>query len=41
MEDIFQLGASAAASKFCGLVQVETDVYIPQRKYQVKLHSSP
>ena len=41
MEDIFKLGASAAASEFCEWVQVGTDVYIPHRKYQVKSHSSP
>ena len=40
-EDIFKLGASAAAGEFCEWVQVETDVYIPHRKYQVKSHSSP
>ena len=40
-EDNFQLGASAAASEFCEWVQVGIDVYIPHRKYQVKLHSSP
>ena len=40
-EDIFKLGASAAASEFCEWVQVEIDVYIPHRKYQVKPHSSP
>ena len=40
-EDIFKLGASAAASEFCECVQVETDVYIPHRKYQVKPHLSP
>ena len=39
-EDIFKLGASAAASEFCEWVQVEIDVYIPHRKYQVKPHSS-
>ena len=40
---IFKLGASAAAaaSEFCGWVQVGTDVYIPHRKNQVKPHSSP
>ena len=32
-EDIFKLGASAAASEFCEWVQVGIDVYIP--------HSSP
>ena len=40
-EDIFKLGASAAASKFCEWVQVGIDVYIPHRKYQVKPCSSP
>ena len=34
-------GASIAASEFCEWVQVEIDVYIPHRKYQVKPHSSP
>ena len=40
-EDIFKLGASAAASEFCEWVQVGIDVYKPRRKYQFKLHSSP
>ena len=40
-EDIFKLGASAAASEFCEWVQVGIDVYILHRKYQVKSHSSP
>ena len=40
-EDIFKLGAPAAASELCEWVQVGTDVYIPQRKYQLKPHSSP
>ena len=40
-EDIFKLGASAAASEFCEWVQVGIDVYTPHRKYQVKPHSSP
>ena len=40
-EDIFKLGASAAAIEFCEWVQVGIDVYIPQRKYQIKPHSSP
>ena len=40
-EDIFKLGASAAASEFCEWVQVGIDVYIPHRKYQIKPHSSP
>ena len=39
-EDIFKLGASAAASEFCEWVQFGNDVYIPHRKYQVKPHSS-
>ena len=39
-EDIFKLSASSAASEFCEWVQVGIDVYIPHRKYQVKLHSS-
>ena len=40
-EDIFKLGASAAASEFCEWVQVGIDVYIPHRKYHLKPHSSP
>ena len=40
-EDIFKLGASAAASEFCEWVQVGIDVYIPHHKYQVKLQSFP
>ena len=40
-DDIFKLGASAAASEFCEWVQVGVDVYIAHRKYQVKPHSSP
>ena len=40
-EDIFKLGASAAASEFCEWVQVGIDVYIPHKKYQVEPHSSP
>ena len=39
-EDIFKFSASAAASEFCEWVQVGTDVYIPQCKYQVKPQSS-
>ena len=39
-EDIFKLGASAAASEFCEWVQVGIDVYVPHRKCQVKPHSS-
>ena len=39
-EDIFKLGAFAAASEFCEWVQVGIDVYIPHHKYQVKSHSS-
>ena len=40
-EDIFKFGASAAASEFCDTVQVQIDVYISHRKYQVKPHSCP
>ena len=40
-EDIFKLAASAAASEFCGWVQVGIDVYVSHRKYEVKRHSSP
>ena len=36
-----KLSASTAASEFCEWVQVVIDVYIPHRKYEVKLHSSP
>ena len=39
-DDIFKLSASAAAREFCQWVQVGIDVYIPQRKYHVKPHSS-
>ena len=39
-EDVFKLGASAAAVEFCEWVQVETDVYT-LIVYQVKPHSSP
>ena len=37
-EDIFKLGASAAASEFCKWVQVGIDECIPHRKYQIKPH---
>ena len=40
-EDMFKFSASAVVSEFCECVQVEIDVYIPHRKYNVKLHSSP
>ena len=40
-EDIFKLSASVAASEFCEWFQVGIDVYIPNRKYQVKPHPSP
>ena len=40
-ENIFKLGASASAIKFCERIQVGTDVYTPHRKDQVKPHSSP
>ena len=39
-EDIFKLGASAAASEFCERIQVGIDVYIPHIICQVKPHSS-
>ena len=32
-EDIFKLGASAAASEFCEWIHVGIDEYIPHRKY--------
>ena len=41
MFHIIKLGASAAAIEFREWVQVGIDEYIPHRKYQVKLHSSP
>ena len=53
LEDIFKLGASAAAGEFCQWGQIEIDLYIyiyiyiyiytyiPYRKYQVRPHSSP
>ena len=34
-EVIFKLSASATANEFCECVQVRTDAYIPDRKYQV------
>ena len=34
-ENIFKLGAPAAASEFCEWVQVGIDVYVPYSKYQV------
>ena len=40
-EYIFKLRASATASEFCEWVQIEIDVYILCRMYQVKPHSSP
>ena len=40
-EDIFELGASFAASEFCEWIQVGIDVYIPHWKYQIKPHSFP
>ena len=40
-EDIFKFSGSAGASEFCEWLQFGIDVYIPQRKYQVKPHSSP
>ena len=40
-EDLFKLGASAAAEEFCEWVQVGIDVYILHHKYQVNHHSLP
>ena len=40
-ENIFQLGASAAASEFYECIHLGIDVFISHRKYQVKPHSSP
>ena len=40
-QDIFKLSAFAAASAFCGCVQVGIDVYIPHQRYLVKPLSSP
>ena len=40
-EDIFTLGASAAASEFCEWFHLGINVYISHRKYQVKPNSSP
>ena len=40
-ENVFKLGASAAAREFCEWVQVGIDVYIPHRKYRFKPHLSP
>ena len=36
-EHIFKLSTSAAASEFCGWVQVGIDAYITHRKYQASL----
>ena len=41
LEDIFKIGASTAASEFSEWVQVDIDVYVPHRKYQVKPQLSP
>ena len=41
MEDILKFNASAAASEFYKQVYSQIDVYIPHRKNQVNLHSSP
>ena len=39
-ENVFKLGASAAASEFPEQIQVGIDKYIPHHKYQVKSHST-
>ena len=36
-EDVYKLGVCTAGTEFCEWVQVGIDVYIPHRKYQVKL----
>ena len=36
-EDMFKLGASAAASEICEWIQVGIDVYIPHIKYRSSL----
>ena len=40
-ENIFKLGASAAATEFCEWVQIGIDLYISYCKCQAKHHSSP
>ena len=40
-DDIFKLGASAAAAELCECFQVGIDVYIPHAIYQVMPHSFP
>ena len=40
-ENIFKLGASAAASEFSEWIQVGINVYNPHQNYEVKPHSSP
>ena len=40
-EDIFKLGASAAASEFCEWVQVGIDVYISHRNIRSNLTHLP
>ena len=40
-EGIFKLSSFAATSDLCEWVQIGVDLYIPCRKYQVKLLSSP
>ena len=41
IEDIFELGISAADTEFCEWVQFGIILHIPRHKYQVKPHSSP
>ena len=38
LEDIFKLGASAAANELCEWVQVGIDVHIPHHKYHRLFH---
>ena len=40
-QDIFKLGASAAASEFCEWAHIGIDVYVTHCKYQDKPHPSP
>ena len=40
-DDIFKLGASAAAAELCESFQVGIHVYIPHAIYQVKPHLFP
>ena len=41
MDEIFKLGASAAAAELFERIENDIDANIPHGKYEVKLHSSP